>query len=504
MSLKKNIISNYISQIYGTLIGIVMVPLYIRYMGTEAYGLVGFFAMLQAWFQLLDMGLAPTMARETARFQGGATDALSLRRLLRVLEGIFFGVAIVGATAMIAGAGVLAGRWLKIQQLSIVEVQHAIMLMALIAALRLVCGLYRGAVNGFERIVWLSGFNTAISTVRFVLVIPVFIYIGTEPVVFFGFQLAVAIIETGVLVIQTYRLMPRIEIKLRPPWQWMQLRGVIKFSLSIAFSGSLWILVTQTDKLVLSKLLTLTDYAYFTLAVLVASGVSIISGPISGAIVPRLTRLNAEGDEAGLIRLYRNATQLVGVIAIPAALFLAFFAEQVLLTWTGDSLIARTAAPVLRLYALGNGILAMGAFPYYLQYAKGDLRLHVVGSVLFVVLLIPCLFLATWRFGMIGPGYAWLGTNSVLFLFWLPKVHAYLVRGLHLKWLLKDLGPIFVVSIVSLLAVHTWVIWPVERIPAAMRIAEVCCLLLVFAATGSSWVRDMVRCKLNMRFAGKG
>ncbi|NTW89015.1 MAG: oligosaccharide flippase family protein, partial [Desulfobulbaceae bacterium] len=103
MSLKKNIISNYISQIYGTLIGIVMVPLYIRYMGTEAYGLVGFFAMLQAWFQLLDMGLAPTMARETARFQGGATDALSLRRLLRVLEGIFFGVAIVGATAMIAG-----------------------------------------------------------------------------------------------------------------------------------------------------------------------------------------------------------------------------------------------------------------------------------------------------------------------------------------------------------------------------------------------------------------
>jgi O-antigen/teichoic acid export membrane protein len=67
MPLKKNILANYASQIYVTLIGIFMVPLYIKYMGAEAYGLVGFFAMLQAWFNLLDMGLTPTTARETAR-----------------------------------------------------------------------------------------------------------------------------------------------------------------------------------------------------------------------------------------------------------------------------------------------------------------------------------------------------------------------------------------------------------------------------------------------------
>ena len=90
MSLKKNILANYISQIYVAIIGIIMVPLYIKYMGSEAYGLVGFFSMLQAWFMLLDMGLTPTMARETARFRGGATDALSYRRLVRALERYFW------------------------------------------------------------------------------------------------------------------------------------------------------------------------------------------------------------------------------------------------------------------------------------------------------------------------------------------------------------------------------------------------------------------------------
>ena len=163
-SLKRNILASYISQIYVTLVGIVMVPMYVKYMGVEAYGLVGFYAMLQAWFMLLDMGLTPTMSREVARFRGAATDAASLRRLLRTLEGIFASVALLGAILLMLGAGSIATSWLKVQYLSLDEVRHTIMLMALIVALRWVCGLYRGVITGFEYLVWLSGFNIAIAT----------------------------------------------------------------------------------------------------------------------------------------------------------------------------------------------------------------------------------------------------------------------------------------------------------------------------------------------------
>ncbi|NDP61895.1 oligosaccharide flippase family protein [Polaromonas sp.] len=500
MSLKKNVLANYASQIYVTLIGIVMVPLYVKYMGAEAYGLVGFFAMLQAWFQLLDMGLTPTMARETARFNGGASDALSLRRLLRALEGIFIGIAVLGGAAMMSGSGAIATGWLKVQQLPLAEVQHAIMLMAVIIALRWVCGLYRGAINGFERLVWLSGFNITIATARFVLVIPLFMYIGTSPTEFFSYQLVLAVVELVVLVTKTYRLLPKTNAGQRTPWQWAPLRGVLKFSLTIAFTSSVWVLVTQTDKLVLSKLLPLADYAYFTLAVLVASGVMIISGPISGALLPRLTRLAAVGDEAGLIRLYRNATQLVGVIAIPAALVLAFFAEQVLWAWTGDAAIARSAAPVLTLYALGNGILALGAFPYYLQFAKGDLKLHLIGNALFVLLLIPSLVWATWQYGVIGAGYAWLGANSVYFLIWVPKVHRRFVKGLHTQWLLRDLGTTVFLTVAAAALAHGLVTWPHERASLAMGIAFVSLVVVVIAAVGSSWVRATISGRWHARF----
>lgn len=501
VSLRTNILANYSSQIYVMLIGIVMVPMYVRYMGVEAYGLVGFFAMLQAWFQLLDMGLTPTMARETARFNGGAIDALSLRRLLRALEGIFIVVAVLGGAAMILGSRAIAGSWLKVQQLPLVEVQHAIMLMAVIVALRWTCGLYRGAVNGFERLVWLSGLNIAVATARFVLVIPFFVFVGTSPTDFFSYQLAIALVEITFLVTKTYRLLPKAESYQRTPWQWGPLRGVLKFSISIAFTSSVWVLVTQTDKLVLSKLLSLTDFAYFTLAVLAAGGVMILSGPMSGALLPRLTKLNAEGDDAGLVCLYRNATQCVAVIAIPASLLLALFAEQVLWAWTGDVSITRQAAPVLSLYALGNGVLALGAFPYYLQFAKGDLRLHLIGNAIFVALLIPSLVWATMRYGATGAGYAWLGANSMYFLIWVPKVHGRFVKGLHSLWILRDVGAIVLWSVAGVTLVHSFVRWPQERLAVAATLAGVSLISLIIAAAGSSFIRETIVRRWRARFA---
>jgi O-antigen/teichoic acid export membrane protein len=500
LNLKRNILANYVGQIYVTLIGIVMVPMYIRYMGVEAYGLVGFFAILQVWFQLLDMGLTPTMARETARFNGGASDALSLRRLLRALEGIFVGIAVLGGAVMIACSGVIANSWLNVQELPLTEVKHAIMLMAAIVALRWMCGLYRGVINGFERLVWLNGFNIVIATARFGLVIPYFIYVGSSPVEFFAYQLVVVVVEVVVLVAQTYRLLPRVGEASHVPWQWEPLSGVLKFSLSIAFASSVWVFVTQTDKLLLSRLLPLTDYAYFTLAVLVAGGVLVISGPISGALLPRLSKLSAEANEAGLISLYRSATQLMSVIAIPAALVLAFFAEQVLWAWTGDTEIARKAAPALTLYALGNGILVLGAFPYYLQFAKGDLKLHLIGHAFFVVLLIPALVWATWQYGVIGAGYAWLGANAAYFLLWVPKIHGRFVKGLHVQWLLQDIGAIVLLTVVGASLAHVFVKWPQERLSVAIGIVMVSLMLLAIAATGSSWMRATVTGKWRAQF----
>jgi O-antigen/teichoic acid export membrane protein len=496
ISLKKNIFANYASQFYVTLLGIVMVPLYMKYMGAEAYGLVGFFTMLQAWFNLLDMGLTPTVARETARFKGGATNALSYRRLLRALQLIFFTFALLGGSVMFLLSGHIAEGWLKVQALPMAQVKLALQLMAVGVALRWMSGLYRGCISGSERLVWLGGFNAFVATLRFVGVLPVLVGVGHSPAVFFTYQVLVAVIELAGLAAKAFGLFPAIQPKQKLGWSpatlFTPIKPILKFSLSIAFASSVWVLTTQTDKLVLSKLLPLADYGYFTLAVLVASGVMMISGPISGALLPRMVRLHAEGDEAGLIGLYRTATQMVAVISLPACLMLAFFAEQVLWVWTGDALAAAQAAPVLRLYAVGNGFLAMAAFPYYLQFAKGDLKLHLIGNAILLLLLIPSLFWGTWKYGVSGAGYAWLGSNAVFFLVWVPLVHRRLAAGLHRNWLLMDISPVLLPGLFISSVFYTLLPLPEGRMEVLALLLLVGLAVSVLGAAGSRQVRSIV------------
>jgi O-antigen/teichoic acid export membrane protein len=108
------------------------------------------------------------------------------------------------------------------------------------------------------------------------------------------------------------------------------------------------------------------------------------------------------------------------VIASAASVTVAFCAESLLWAWTGDKVLAHQAVPILILYAIGNGILAVSAFPYYLQYAKGDLRLHLIGNAVFVVLLIPFIIWAASKYGGVGAGYVWLIMNLLSFIAWLP------------------------------------------------------------------------------------
>lgn len=456
LSLKKNIIANYAGQLYVTAVGILILPLYIRYMGAEAYGLVGFFTMLQAWFTLLDLGLTPTISRETARYQGGAMSALAYRQLFRVLSAIFLTIAVLGGGVLLLLSETVASRWLKVVELSIDEVILAVEIMAVSVALRWMGGLYRGVINGSERLVWLSGFNVLIATIRFISVFASMWFWGFTPTVFFTHQLAAALLEFFGLYLMSQRLLPARDIIKQPVgWNLQAVRPVLSFSLTIAFTSSVWVLVTQTDKLVLSGILPLAEYGFFTLAVLIASGIMVISGPISSAIMPRMARLHAEGKGHELIKVYRHATQLVSVIAGSAAITVAMCAEQLLYAWTGDIHLAEKTAPILRLYAVGNGCLAVGAFSYYLQYAKGNLRYHLIGNAVMAVFLIPSIIVVALHYGGVGVGYVWLVMNFMFLLVWVAYVHHKLAPGLHQKWLLKDVLGAYALGGISAAAIYT-------------------------------------------------
>lgn len=450
MSLSRNIAANYIGQIYLTVIGLVMVPVYVSYLGAEAYGLVGFFTMLQAWFLLLDLGLTPTLARELVRFRAGALERMRVIAMVRALEYLLGGLGAACALGLGWTAGWIAREWLQAQQLPADELRWSVVCMGTIIGLRGLIGLYRSGLTGLERIVALNAASVVLATLRAVGALAVLMFWTTRPSAFFAYQVILTALELGVMGWLFYRSFPMRDAGLVPSWR--SLQGILRLSGSMAFLAGIWVVFSQADKLVLSWVLDLKDYGFFIVATTLASAISLLAAPISQALQPRFSLLAAQQRHDELVVLYRTSTQFTGAVVFAFAGVLTCFAEPLLKAWTGSAEIAREAARLLPLYALGNAVVALLSLAFLVQFAYGKIRWQVIGNCAFGVVWIPGAYLAASRAGAVGTGWIWLIGNLVFLLFWLPYVHHRLLPGIWARWLFHDVGVVLLTITVGLAA----------------------------------------------------
>jgi O-antigen/teichoic acid export membrane protein len=438
-SLKWNVAANYAGQIYAAATNIIFLPIQVHLLGAEAYGLVGFFAVLSGWLMLLDVGLTPTVSRETAKYRASSLEQPAYRELLQSLEFLFFVLGILVALLVCALSGPISRRWLHPEALSSSAVANAVALMGLAFAFRWQATLSRSVLVGLERQVWVNGVTAVMATFRSIGVLAILKWVDSSPGAFFVYQCLVAALELLVLRLSVRRFLS-FERRIGFRWSFAPIRRVASFSLTIALTSTAWLFATQIDKLLLTKLLPLSEYAFFSLAVTAAGGINLLAGPIGQAVQPRLTYLFAERNHTEFRRTYSEATQTLSATTLTATLLLAITARPVLWAWTGNAELAQRAAPVLSFYALGNGLLAVGAVSYYLQIAGGDLRLHLRGTMIFSAVLLPAAVLGTTQRGMLGASLAWFVVNLLFFLGWIPLVHRRLLPGSHWRWLGRDIA----------------------------------------------------------------
>src|SRR5712692_531593 len=94
-TVRKNIIANLAGNGLTAILAIVLAPLYIKFLGIEAWGVVGIFISLQSFCALLDFGLAATLTRELARLSVQKDKAQEMRDLARTLQLIYWAVAVL-------------------------------------------------------------------------------------------------------------------------------------------------------------------------------------------------------------------------------------------------------------------------------------------------------------------------------------------------------------------------------------------------------------------------
>jgi O-antigen/teichoic acid export membrane protein len=472
MQIRRNITANAFSQLWVTLVGIIFVPVYINYIGIESYGLIGIYAVLQTWLSLLDMGLSPAITREMARKTNEPKYKKYLLDLLRSIEVLLAGIAILIVLLFFLLSDWLATDWINVSILDFKTVTTSLILMGVVIGLRLIENVYRSSLIGLEKQVSLGLISSVIATIRAVGAIVVLAFVSNSVVTYFYWQVIASIISLFSLGIWTYRSLSFKGIS--GNFELKTLKSVWKFGAGLSLITLLGMALSQVDKIILSKILTLKEFGYYSLAYLVASGGRIVIQPIYQAVYPKLTVLVQQNNQLNLAATYHKSNQLSSVLLGSSGIFIAIFADTILTLWTQNQDLSEQVAPVLRLLVCGMVANGMMNGPYYLQLASGWTSLLVKINLLLLIFFVPVIYFLTINYGIQGAALAWLILNIIYLVIVANLMHRRLLPNEMWKWYVDDLfKPMFLPIIVGL-AINAF-------IPAAHSLASQFILMIVSA-----------------------
>jgi O-antigen/teichoic acid export membrane protein len=434
----KDIVANLFGQGWAALWNFGLAPVYARLLGIEAYGLVGMFLAVQGVLAVLDLGLTPAMTREMARKSSDPGNANEVRSLARTFELLSWCIGgCVGAAGLLWGPSALS-HWVKGEALSAAQVATPIRLMALVFVVQWPVSLYAGGLMGLRRQVLLNSINAAAATVRGVGSILVLVYVSPTVTAFFAWHVVIAALQTATLRVLCWRALPTSTETSR--FEGRRLAAVVSFAAGMTGIGVVSLLLTQLDKIVLSRVLSLEMFGYYALASVFGSSIQVVISPLSRALFPGFSRLATAADESALEPTYHKGCQLMSVLVLPIALVGILFSSEVLLAWTRDPRVVDQARGAAMLLLGGSALNGIASLPYALQIAHGWTRLALVMGTIQVLLLTPVAYALALRYGLSGGASVWLILNAMYVVISVPLMHRRLLPGGLRSWYRDDVG----------------------------------------------------------------
>ncbi len=420
-----------------------MAPVYLRYLGVEVYGLIGFYTTLLLCVQVFDMGMATTLNREVARHGEGFLNEENAR-LLRNVEWIYLAVSIVLVLVMWSVGGWLAQQWFTAKSLSSSDITFALYGIGVSIAIRLPINVYQGVLFGAQKMHVVS----LISIVQIIFgALGAYLlmrFYKADIVIFFIWQICTALLH--LLCIRTLVLQGAPKLTQRTEGL-QQLMSLWRYSLGVGLVSIAGLVLSQVDKVVLSKTLDLEHYGYYMLATSLAASIHIVVGPFYNLFFPIVNRLVASKRHDELLTKYQFYSSSLASCIFPLVLYFLLFLPQLLALWIHDSQAIVQITPIASLLIFASGTHAMMHLPHALMMAHGVSKAYLLMYLVLILLSLPITAFLSLQHGAIGGAigqivlfftYASVGT-------WIT--HRYCLKGYAFKWLFRDIGRPFVIVV---------------------------------------------------------
>jgi|SRR5579859_5443856 len=400
--LARNTIWNLIGNGAPLIVAVFSIPILIRVLGKDRFGVLTLAWALIGYAGLIDLGLGRALTQLVAKKLGAGEEnevpALVWTSLLLMLA-----LGVAGAAIIAVISPFLVHSTLKIPEALQSESLHSFYLLGLSVPVVISAAGLRGLLEAHQRF-------DLVSLLR--IPIGVFTFVGPLLVLPFSHSLVpvVGILVAGRLagclahLLVCFHVVP--ELRHRVAWEGSSVGPLLRFGGWTTVTNIVGPMMLYMDRFVIGALVSATAVAYYATPYELVTKLFIVSGAISGVMFPAFS-LTGATDRHRSGKLYRRTLAYMIAVLLPVTVLLMLGARAGLSLWLGSD-FANHSYRVAQLLLVGTFALALESLPFVLIQGLGRPDIPAKINLLEIPVYATGLYWAIQRYGVTGAATAWV------------------------------------------------------------------------------------------------
>jgi O-antigen/teichoic acid export membrane protein len=401
--LARNTVWSLIGSGAPMLVAVVCIPMLIRGLGTDRFGVLTLAWALIGYASLFDLGLGRALTQLVARKLGAGEEreipSLAWTSLLLMLL-----LGLAGSVAVFLISPWLAERGLNIPAALQGETLQSFRLLGLSIPFVMTTAGLRGLLEAHQRFGLISALRIPMGAFTFagpLLVLP--FSKGLVPVVATLVAGRIAAWVAHLLV--CLRILP--ELRRSIAWERSAIRPLLRFGGWMTVSNVVSTLMVTLDRFLIGALVTMTAVAYYATPYEVVTKLWLIPGALVGVMFPAFSTSSAQDRDRTAV-LFHRSVKCILLALFPMVLLLIVLAQDGLRVWLGDE-FAASSVHVVQWLSLGVFVNSLALVPSALVQGVGRPDLTAKLQLLELPVYLAALIWLTKRYGIEGAAIAWTG-----------------------------------------------------------------------------------------------
>jgi O-antigen/teichoic acid export membrane protein/GT2 family glycosyltransferase len=411
----RNSFYNILGQFLPLVVGFISIPLLIKNLGIERFGLLSLIWVFLGYLAFFDLGFSRAIIKIIAE-ELAQEKAENVPDTIWTATWVVGFLSSVGSIILVSLAEPLSTQVFKIPIGLHQESVLAIKVIALSLPIVTLTAVFRGVLEAQQRFFVANILQSISGTMTYLAPFLICLLSPNVVNIIFGISITRFAILVGHII--ACRKIPRL---LEPRWiSQNALDQLFSFGSWLTVSNIISPLMVYFDRFVLGSLIPVGNLAYYTTPYEIVTRVLILPSAVARVLFPTFSSAMAVNRNEEAI-LHSESVRLLSLILLPISSFLILFAEPGLHLWLGNK-FSDESTLILQIFSVGIFFNGIANIPYTLIQSanRPDLtaKIHLFEFPIYIALL----WFMTTKFGLLGAASAW--SMRLIFDFFLLDSYA--------------------------------------------------------------------------------